>query len=99
MRLRPEVQQDQGIWRSKVFSLSVPAGDSPGYLRCDGGGADGREMTDAYQDTATAGEGFGAGSVASPSWPGMSRPSTPRRRSADGRDTPGHDDKKTTFLP
>ena len=29
------------------------------------------------------------------SWPGASRPSTPRRRSADGRDTPGHDGKAT----
>ena len=25
------------------------------------------------------------------SWPGVSRPSTLHRRSADGRDTPGHD--------
>ncbi|PPQ33732.1 energy-coupling factor ABC transporter ATP-binding protein [Rhodopila globiformis] len=30
--------------------------------------------------------------VSSPSWPGVSRPSTPHRRSADGRDTPGHDE-------
>src|SRR5919202_5137537 len=37
-----------------------------------------------------------AWSVASPSWPGVSRPSTSRRRSADGRDTPyGHQDKGT----
>src|SRR4051794_30651995 len=37
------------------------------------------------------------GSVAPPSWPGMSRPSTPHRRSADGRDAPGHDDRETTL--
>jgi Domain of unknown function (DUF4399) len=33
------------------------------------------------------------------SWPGMSRPSTPRRRSADGRDTPGHDGEATDLPP
>jgi hypothetical protein len=38
------------------------------------------------QDHAVDGEGSGARSVASPSWPGVSRPSTPHRRSADGRD-------------
>ncbi|PPQ29729.1 tRNA (adenosine(37)-N6)-threonylcarbamoyltransferase complex ATPase subunit type 1 TsaE [Rhodopila globiformis] len=36
---------------------------------------------------------LGRSAPPSPSWPGVSRPSTPRRRSADGRDTPGHDDK------
>src|SRR4051794_447066 len=39
-----------------------------------------------------------AAAVLSPSWPGVSRPSTPHRRSADGRDTPGHDDRETTLL-
>ncbi|PPQ38160.1 nitric oxide reductase activation protein NorD [Rhodopila globiformis] len=31
------------------------------------------------------------------SWPGVSRPSTPNRRSADGRDTPGHDEGAGTL--
>jgi GT2 family glycosyltransferase len=33
----------------------------------------------------------GAGIACPPSWPGLSRPSAPRPRCADGRDKPGHD--------
>src|SRR4051812_49647547 len=43
-------------------------------------------------------EGFGGKAVPSPSWPGLSRPSTPHRRSADGRDKPGHDDREKILL-
>src|SRR5689334_2298977 len=39
-----------------------------------------------------------ATAVLSPSWPGVSRPSALQRRGADGRDTPGHDDRETTLL-
>src|SRR4051794_18419500 len=50
-----------------------------------------------YRNNA-AGEGLGAGSAAPPSWPGVSRPSALRRRGGDGRDTPGHEGRKTTLL-
>src|SRR2546421_5756163 len=32
------------------------------------------------------------------SWPGVSPPSTPCRRSTDGRDTPGHDGEATDLV-
>src|SRR5438105_15063613 len=56
-----------------------------------------RGYQDQVQDKVAVGEGFGAGSVTLPSWPGVSRPSTPHRRSADGRDTPGHDESEKIF--
>src|SRR4051812_23050475 len=49
-------------------------------------GVDGRDTPHSYQGKGADGAEFGARSVASPSWPGVSRPSTPHRRSADGRD-------------
>src|SRR3954471_16299483 len=45
----------------------------------------------AHQDRLAAGEGLGAGSVASSSWPGTGPAICAPAAGVDGRDTPGHD--------
>jgi hydrogenase maturation protein HypF len=49
---------------------------------------DGRDKPRRYQDKRAG----GATASISPSWPGVSRPSSLQRWCVDGRDTPGHDD-------
>src|SRR5689334_21639267 len=81
--------------RRRTMRMLLRAGGSRRCRLATEGSAAPRPRVMTRRLTVRGGSGR---AVFSPSWPGVSRPSTPRRRSADGRDTPGHDERETTWL-